>query len=161
MRVNKYKPHVLVLPEDRANADMVNGFLLHPHLNERSIQVLPYAHGWLTVLEQFKADLAPKMRQYSQRGVILLIDFDREVGRLDRVMQDIPDDLRDRVFILGVLSEPEKLKRILGKSYEEIGEDLAMNCPDNPGELWQHDLLKHNQPELGRLTSFVKSFLFS
>jgi hypothetical protein len=160
MSVNNYRPHVLVLPEDRANADIANGFLLNPSLDERSIQVLPYARGWLTVIEKFKG-IAPTMRQYLDRRVVLLIDFDGDADRLNYVMGEIPDDLRNRVFVLGVLSEPEKLKSSLGKNFEGIGETLAMNCSDNIDELWLHELLKHNQSEVARLTSYVKPFLFS
>jgi hypothetical protein len=160
MSVNNYRPHVLVLPEDRANADIANGFLLNPSLDERSIQVLPYARGWLTVIEKFKG-IAPTMRQYLDRRVVLLIDFDGDADRLDYVMGEIPDDLRNRVFVLGVFSEPEKLKSSLGQNFEGIGETLAMNCSDNIDELWLHELLKHNQSEVARLTSSVKPFLFS
>lgn len=46
MSVNVYQQHVLVLPEDDANRQIVNGFLLEPSLNERVIQVLPIAGGW-------------------------------------------------------------------------------------------------------------------
>jgi hypothetical protein len=41
--VNVFKPHVLVLPEDDANRQIVNGFLLDPSLNLRAIQALPIA----------------------------------------------------------------------------------------------------------------------
>jgi hypothetical protein len=30
MSANKYKPHVVVLPEDDANRQLANGFLTHP-----------------------------------------------------------------------------------------------------------------------------------
>ena len=43
MSVNVYKPHVLVLPEDDANREIANGFLLAPSLKLRNIQVLPCA----------------------------------------------------------------------------------------------------------------------
>ena len=33
MSVNVYKPHVLVLPEDDADRQIANGFLLDPSLN--------------------------------------------------------------------------------------------------------------------------------
>lgn len=46
MSINKYKAHLLVLPEDDANRQMANGFILDPNLNERVIQVLPPVGGW-------------------------------------------------------------------------------------------------------------------
>jgi len=54
MSVNVYRRHVMVLPEDDANGDIVNGFLLDPSLNERAIQVLPPAGGWANVFARFK-----------------------------------------------------------------------------------------------------------
>lgn len=161
MSVNKYSSHILVLPEDKANSDIVNGFLLHPRLNARSIQVLPPAGGWSAVVEKFQGDHVSKMRQYSARRMVLLIDFDTQDSRFEYISQQIPDDLKDRVFILGVSDEPEVLKRSLGKSFESIGEALAANCADNNDELWEHDLLKQNKPELERMVSAVKPFLFN
>jgi hypothetical protein len=74
MSINKYQPHILVLPEDRANSEMATGFLLNSKLNERSIQVLPFVRGWKTVVEKFTDDFAPTMRQYSGRTVVLLME---------------------------------------------------------------------------------------
>jgi len=160
MSINKYQPHILVLPEDRANSEMATGFLLNSKLNERSIQVLPFVRGWKTVVEKFTDDFAPTMRQYSGRTVVLLIDFDEDENRFDYVGQKIPEDLKNRVFVLGVLSEPEKLKNSLRKSFEEIGEALSTECSDNTDALWKHDLLKHNKTELDRMIFSVKPFLF-
>ena len=56
MSVNKYLPHVLVLPEDDANRQLANGFLLDRALMTRSIQVLAEAGGWTAVLDRFKSD---------------------------------------------------------------------------------------------------------
>lgn len=78
MSVNKYQSHILVLPEDRANSEIANGFLLNPNLNIRSIQILPYAHGWRTVLNKFTSDHISEMRQYPHRNILLLIDFDED-----------------------------------------------------------------------------------
>lgn len=76
------------------------------------------------------------------------------------VESHIPDDLKSRVFVLGVLSEPENLKRESKKTFEEIGEALAKDCSDNNNELWRHNLLKHNKPQLDRMATCVKPFLF-
>jgi hypothetical protein len=161
MSVNKYQPHLLVLPEDRANSEMANGFLLNLKLNERSIQVLPFVRGWITVVEKFKHDFEPTMRHYPDRMIVLLIDFDGVEDRLEQVKEKISDDLKNRVFVLGVLSEPEKLKSNLRKGFEAIGEALSTNCSDNTDELWNHELLKHNRTELDRMISSVKPFLFN
>jgi hypothetical protein len=43
--INKYQPHVIVLPEDDANRQIGNGFLQVPSLQARRIQILPEAGG--------------------------------------------------------------------------------------------------------------------
>lgn len=159
--INRYKPHLLVLPEDDANRQIANGFLLDSKLNNRAIQVLPEARGWEDVVEKFKNDYASTMRQYSDRMIALLIDFDQDKDRLYYVKQNIPSDLEDRVFVLGVLSEPERLRSDIKKNFEEIGETLANDCSNDTNELWGHELLKHNKTELARMVSSVKPFLFN
>ena len=161
MSLNKYKPHLLVLPEDDANQQIANGFLKYSNLNNRVIQVLPEASGWRDVIEKFKNNYASTMRQYSARFIVLLIDFDNTVNRLEKINQDIPEDLKDRVFVIGVQSNPEDLKKSINKNFEGIGLNLANDCDDDTKELWSHQLLKHNQAELNRLNSNVKPFLFN
>ncbi len=53
MSINKYKRHILVLPEDDANRQIANGFLLDPNLDVRAIQILPPSGGWKKVLNSF------------------------------------------------------------------------------------------------------------
>ena len=161
MSINKHRPHILVLPEDDANRQIANGFLLDLNLNSRTIQVLPEARGWEDVVNKFTIDYASTMRQYPHRMMALLIDFDDHEDRLSHVKGQIPNDLEDRVFVLGVLSEPEKLRRDINKNFEKIGEALAKDCSDRTNELWGHDLLRHNETELDRMISSVKPFLFN
>ncbi|NEP46928.1 MAG: hypothetical protein F6K35_50200 [Okeania sp. SIO2H7] len=161
MSINKYKPHLFVLPEDEANEEIANGFTLHPNLNNRAIKVLPYSDGWRRVLEDFGKVHAPEMRNLPHRNFLLLIDFDRDENRLSYVENQIPEELKDRVFVLGVFSEPENLRSEIKRSFENIGEALAKDCADNTNELWGHELLKHNQTELDRMIVAVKPFLFN
>ncbi|HAT15896.1 MAG TPA: hypothetical protein DCS91_22150 [Microcoleaceae bacterium UBA11344] len=168
MTVNKYQPHVFVLPEDDANRQIATGFILDSNVNEPAIQVLPIADGWGKVVDKFKDNQVSKMRRFPKRMIVLLIDFDRKGERLSYVKSQIPEDLQDRVFILGVLSEPEDLKGIKKKfesigtgKLEKIGEALANDCSNNTNELWGHDLLKHNKTELDRMILSVKPFLFN
>jgi hypothetical protein len=111
-------------------------------------------------VEEFRKEYAPEMRQLPQRMMVLLIDFDDDENRLSYVKSHIPEDLEARVFVLGVLSEPENLRTDIKKTFEEIGEALAKDCSDNTNELWGHNLLKHNKGELDRMASSVKPFLF-
>lgn len=53
MSVNKYRPHVFVLPEDDANRQIAIGFSLDEGLDARSIQVLPSVGGWTRVRDEF------------------------------------------------------------------------------------------------------------
>jgi hypothetical protein len=160
MRINKYKPHILVLPEDDANRQMANGFLLEQTLNQSAIQVLPPAGGWKKVVEDFKTYHVGEMQKYSHRMMVLLMDFDERENRFSYVENQIPNDLKERVFILGVKSEPEKLKKATERTLEGLGEDLAKDCSENKNELWGHELLKHNSQEIHRMISSVKPYLF-
>ena len=110
MSVNKHKPHILVLPEDDANRQIANGFVKNLNVNQRAIQILPIADGWKKAVDQFTDDYASGMRQFLERRIVLLIDFDQRENRLEYIKQKIPEDLQERVFILGVQSNPEKLR---------------------------------------------------
>ena len=159
MSVNKYLPHVLVLPEDDANRQLANGFHLDQFLATRRMQVLEEAGGWQEVLSHFKTDHLLEMERYNNRFMVLLIDFDAREDRLDKVRRVIPDHLRDRVFVLGSWGEPEDLRRSLG-SYESIGLAMAKDCRDNTESVWGHEILRHNSSELERLRLHVRPILF-
>ena len=57
MRVNRYKPHIFVLPEDRANEEIANGFIQAENVNFRAIQIERIANGWNKVVEKFNEQL--------------------------------------------------------------------------------------------------------
>ncbi len=160
MAANKYLPHVLVLPEDDADRQLANGFLLDQSLSARKIQILEEAGGWRRVLELFETDHVVQMGSWPTRFMVLLIDFDGHESRLAQARSRIPSDLVDRVFILGSLTDPEDLTRSLGRSFEEIGKALAEDCREDADRLWGHELLRHNVSELNRLRQSVRPFLF-
>ncbi|MGH8546712.1 MAG: hypothetical protein ACREX3_24470 [Gammaproteobacteria bacterium] len=159
MSVNRYQPHVLVLPEDDANRQLANGFLLDQLLSTRKIQVLEEVGGWSEVLNRFKSDHIYEMDRYDKRFMVLLIDFDGQEGRLDNAKAIVPDRLKGRVFVLGTWSEPEVLRHELG-SYEVIGLAMAKDCREGTDTIWSHRLLLHNQSELSRLREYVRPILF-
>jgi len=169
MRVNKFIDHILVLPEDDANRQIINGFILNLNVNEAAIQVLPIANGWLKVVDKFKNDHVSKMGELPKRMIVLVIDFDdyRKPDGLDYetrliyIKSQVPENLQERVFILGSRTAPEKLKSEMKKSWEDIGESLAKDCAENTNETWGHDFLKHNEHELNRMRMAVKPFLFN
>ena len=168
MRVNKFVEHILVIPEDDANRQIINGFILNLNVKETAIQVLPIANGWKKVVDKFKNDHVSDMGKFPKRMIVLVIDFDdyREPdglsyeNRLIYIKSQVPEDLQERVFILGSRTAPENLKSDMKKSWEDIGESLAKDCAENTNETWGHNLLKHNEDELRRMRLAVKPFLF-
>ena len=160
MSVNKYQPHVFVLPEDDANRQLANGFLLYQPLFVRSIQVLVEVGGWTQVLERFRLDHVAEMDRYPHRFLVLLFDFDGHQERLNKARDHIPGHLTDRVFILGALSKPEDLRRAGLGSYENIGLAMAQACHEETDGIWAHDLLRHNASELDPLRKHLRPILF-
>jgi hypothetical protein len=159
--MNKYKSHILILPEDDANREIANGFNLNENLDSRSIQILPSAGGWKRVIEKFTDDHVSAMRQFTERRIVLVIDFDNGYEDRLKYMQDhIPSDLKNRVFVLGAQSEPEQLKKAMNKNFESIGVALAKDCSEKTDKTWGHALLKHNKTEIDRMILSVKPYLF-
>jgi len=160
MGVNKHRPHVFVLPEDDTNRQLAVGFTIAVDMRfSRQIYVLPVAGGWTQVLERFLSDEVADMGSCPDRYMVLLIDFDKNEQRLSDARSRIPEHLRERVFILGVWSEPEDLKKTLD-SYEAIGSAMARDCREQTDTTWDHDLLRHNAGELARLRERVRPILF-
>jgi hypothetical protein len=159
MSVNRFQPHVFVLPEDDANSQVAIGFSLELPLN-RQIQVLPAAGGWSQVVERFRSRHVGRLDRDSLASIILLVDLDGHVARLNRVQAEIPERLAERVFVLGALTTPEALKQAGLGSYERIGRAMAKDCREGTDTIWGHDLLKHNAPELERLLQHVRPILF-
>jgi hypothetical protein len=156
--VNKYLPHVFVLPEDDANLRLANEF--HLQLDRlRQMQLLEVAGGSNEVLNLFEQVHVREMERCPHRFMILLIDFDGNEDRLQVAKARIPQDLLDRVFILGVWSEPEALRARLGP-YETIGWGMAKDCREGTDRTWGDDLLQHNAGELDRLRERVVPILF-
>jgi hypothetical protein len=159
MAVNRYRPHVYVLPEDDANGQIANGFLLDPHVMLRNIQVLEEAGGWENALAKLNSDYACPMEQYPLGFMVLLIDFDGRGTRFVEARDRVPAALKDRAFIVGALTRPEELRAELG-TYETIGKALAKDCRENTDTTWGSALLRHNEPELRRLRRQVVPILF-
>jgi len=109
MRASKDLVHVLVLPEDDANRQLVNGFSME--FPTRQIQALRVAGGWRKVLRHFEPDHLNPMDKYPARLMVLLMDFDGKRDRLDQARAVIPEHLIDRVFVLGAWTESEDLRQ--------------------------------------------------
>jgi hypothetical protein len=159
--MNKYEPHVYVIPEDDADRQIANGFVLHHKVDARRIQVMPKAGGWSNVRKTFQDEYIQTLRNYPQAHVVLLIDFDGHIDeRRAQFEQAIPDQFKPRVFVVGSKDNPETLKKALNLSFEKIGESLANDCDADTTTLWGHEQLNHNDPDRQRLVQTVKPFLF-
>ena len=159
MSCNKYRRHVLVIPEDDANAQLATGFVLGV-TQHRNVQILPAAGGWPNVCQIFISEHIKGMREYTDRNVVLLLDFDDLADRRQKVEAHVPSDLASRVFVLGARSEPEALKQAGLGSFEQIGNQLATECRAGTSGLWSHELLQHNAVEINRLGIAVRATLF-
>ena len=112
------------------------------------------------MLDLFKSDHIPEMEHNRHRHMILLIDFDGHPDRLEYAKECVPNHLMDRVFVLGVLTEPEDFSDAGLGSLETIGQALAQDCRENTNVTWGHDLLRHNATEIDRLRERVRPILF-
>ncbi len=159
--MNKYEPHLYVVPEDRADGELAGGFALHHQVDDRRLQVVPPPGGWRNVLDTFRDEYIPALRKFPRGHVLLLIDFDGQ-GERRKAEFDvaIPEDLKPRVFVIGPERNPELLKANVGATWESIGKSLAENCDDDRTGLWGHEQLRHNEAERRRLVRIVKPFLF-
>lgn len=160
MSVNNYMPHLLVLPEDDANRQILVGFKNHYAVDSRQMPVANIANGWLRVVEMFLSDHIVPMRRFPDRHLLLVIDFDQHPERREEILDKVPEDLRGRVYIIGSLDEPEHLISSMRTNAEKLGSDLAEDCARGTDEHWRHDMLAHNAAELIRLRTNVRHFLF-
>ena len=118
MSANKYTQHLIVIPEDQAIRDIVNGFSTCLDANERQFYVYDLARGWErgkeTLLELSKG----YMREYPNSYAVLIVDFDGNAHRGSEIKNQVPEEVRDRVFVVGVLNEPENLRNSTGMRFE-------------------------------------------
>ena len=137
MSVNRYQPHVLVLPEDDANRQLANGFLLDQSFrlarSRCSRKRVDGERCW-TASSQITSS---EWIAYPDRFMVLLIDFDGQEERLTEAKNVYSRPPDDRVFILGVRTEPEELRRASLGSYETIGLALAKDCREETETTWE------------------------
>jgi hypothetical protein len=165
MSINKYQPHVWIIPEDRANEEIANGFIQHHAVDRavatRAVQVVRPAGGWSNVIVVFEREYVPWLRRFADSQVVMLVDFDDKIDdRKTLFGQAIPEDLKSRVFVIGSKENPESLRRELKMSFEKIGTALADDCLGQGFKLWCHAHLIQNSSELDRMAHVVKPMLF-
>jgi len=161
MSVNKYLPHVLIIPEDHADEQIANGFTEHDQVTLKQVQVMPYADGWPGVLNKFQTQYIHYLRNNQKGYVVLLIDFDNNYANQRRRFDEaVPSDLKDRVFVVGVKETPEVLRQKLGKGFEEIGKELVDDCYKGTDGSWTNEDMKHNDPDRIKMIETVRPILF-
>jgi hypothetical protein len=163
MSPNRHQNHVIIIPEDDADRQIANGFCSSYQLGTRSrrVQVVNETGGWHNAVATLHRTYLPHLREFNQARVVLVIDFDSNASRGAEVLEGVPEEFRDRVFVIGSLTDPQDLARSFKKSLEEIGRDIADQCAEGTTQsLWDHDLLEHNQTEVVRLSNLVRPFLF-
>lgn len=159
MSVNKERPFLWVLPEDDAVRQIAVGF--EQEVYHRQLQVLPEVGGWPRMRDSLRDVYAKLLQRYTAAHLMLLFDFDGRQDRHEQVMEHLPESLMGRVFYLGASTEPEDLRRALKLSYETIGIRAAEDCRrDEWSEMWQHELLCHNQEQLERAAGALRPILF-
>src|SRR5713101_4975757 len=160
MGVNRERLHVFVLPEDDDDRQLAAEFQAQMDFGrQRQMYVLDVANGWTRVVDLFVSVHIDEMRRRPTRFMVLLVDFDEDQNRLQKVKSAIPADLIDRVFVLGAWTKPEDLRHDIGP-YGKVGSDMAADCRDGTDKTWGRPLLRHNGGELDRLRQHVRSILF-
>jgi len=155
MSLNRYRPHLVVLPEDDAYRQLMNGVKLAPSVNALCIEVHKPLRGWEKVLGAM-TDWAPSLDRFPEMHLLLLIDFDNDfTTRYQRfVEQSRQIGCFDRTFLLGIdHREAEDLKRAQRNSFESLGKSLVEGCPDRTSPLWNEAHLGCNRPEIERMLS--------
>ncbi len=107
--VNRYRPHVWLIPEDDADRELAVGFLNHEAVADRVVGVRAPAGGWHEVLDVFESEYLPQLRRHLGAHVVMLIDFDGDESRRAHFEARIADDVRPRVFVIGSKDDPETL----------------------------------------------------
>lgn len=159
MSVNKRRPHIVILPEDDANRQISTEFVVSCRSGQ--IKVENSIGGWAKVVDRFLDEYAGSMRRFRERYVVLIIDCDNDRRRISQIRSRIPEDIADRVFILGSLDEPERLRAAGLGSFEKIGRSIASGCEDDSVDFWMHDQLQHNLEELDRIRQVACSILWA
>ena len=101
------------------------------------------------------------LQKYKSSHVALIVDFDGKRERGSEIKQLVGEGVRDRVFVIGVLTEPEKLRNATGIKFEQLGRQIAEGCKDSSIDFWQHDLLVHNIEEIRLLSGAIRDIFFN
>jgi hypothetical protein len=165
MSVNRFREHVIVVPEDDADRQLALGFVLHAAVNRTHIRLDGIADGWPNLLRRLREEYIGHLRRFPGGHVVLLMDFDDRIEERRRALENLVAEFDDRgqwegrVYLLGAAKDPEQLVREFGTHETRIGERLADECFREKFEWWDDELLAHNRETRERL-SVVRGTLF-
>ena len=173
--MNEYKPHLKILCEDEINQNFAKVFILglnnHQLLSPQIETIKDVTGGWNKAVNDLNEVWLEQLRQNNHLFLLILIDSDGRSNRLNEILSAIPEEFKERVFIMGCLHEPEILKqqshsaiKQMNKkekvSDEAVGKVLFQHYKNNPkNNLWYSDELKHNADEIERLKENTKHFI--
>lgn len=165
MAPNREKPHLFIVPEDKANSDVVNAFFRELECrgaNPRQYQIVPPSGGWGEARRLLREEYLNSLMASALVHVLLIVDFDNDdpVQRRRYILDGIDESASGRVFVVGAADNPEALRADVKMKFQLIGETLANECFDDEIELWNHCQLSHNVSENQRLKTKLYEILF-
>jgi chromosomal replication initiation ATPase DnaA len=110
--------------------------------------------------EKLRNDYFPVLERNHLSQVLILIDCDHEPERIVNALDGVPQHLKDRVFMLGALGEPETLKAAMKTTFEGLGVQIANECFEEEPNVWKHPELAHNRDEVARLKKSLFEAVF-
>ncbi len=152
MGVNYYKEHLYIILEDEKYQRIMNGVNLSLHVNASVIKISNFSGGWGKVFKDFQSSISI-LEKFQKRHTLLLMDFDDDFeSRLEEFHNLVPDELKNRVFILGIDNkESEDLARFFKCNIEEVGKKLVEDCPNGNLSNWRNIHLECNLLEIERM----------
>ena len=157
--MNKFKPHLFIVPEDDADRQIAVGFQMHLEA-KGEMQIVDVARGWLKVVGVIKDEYVPLLKNNLNSHVLGIIDCDKDVDRIAEQLENFPEDIRNRIFLLGVNENPQEFKRSAKMHFAEIGEKLADECYKDELDLWNHEMLSYSSSEALRAKDVLRELVF-
>lgn len=157
--VNKFKPHLFIVPEDDADRQIAVGFQMHLEANGR-MQIVDVAGGWLKVVNVIKDEYVPLLNNNPNTHVLGIIDCDKDADRIAEQLKTFPAGIRNRIFLLGVNENPQEFKRSTKMHFAQIGEKLADECYKDELDLWNHEMLSYSSIEALRAKNALRELVF-
>ena len=157
--MNKFKPHLFIAPEDDADRQIAVGFQMHLEA-KGEMQIVDVARGWLKVVGVIKDEYVPLLKNNLNSHVLGIIDCDKDADRIAEQLENFPEDIRNRIFLLGVNENPQEFKRSAKMHFAKIGEKLADECYKDELDLWNHEMLSYSSSEALRAKDALRELVF-